>query len=77
MATLNIPIRQRVDVPQVIPVSVSKWVLKRVLPPTPKEAFSPEPALPDESYEVNSSDFAKHGSDDGTKSVGFPANKGG
>jgi hypothetical protein len=27
LATLNIPIRQRVDVPQVIPVSVSKWVL--------------------------------------------------
>jgi hypothetical protein len=52
LASLNIPIRQRVDVPQVIPVSVSKRVLKRVLPPTPKEAFSPEPALPDESYEV-------------------------
>jgi hypothetical protein len=52
LAALDIPIRQREDVPQVIPLSVTKRVPKAILPSASKEPFKPEPGLPEESYDM-------------------------
>lgn len=47
---LGLPIRRRADASETFSVLVARKKRPIELPPTPKEAFKPEPMLPDEEY---------------------------
>lgn len=51
VSALGLPMKRRHDAVSTISVPVSRRKRPVALPPTPKEAFKPEPALPDAEYD--------------------------